>query len=117
MEKIPEAVAWGMIPCLMRIFADFPHSSVTDMESLYFLWALHSSCPCWFNLLSRTVFWCSFCLQLCSRVGSAEQEQDCLRSSSRCQPLVTLASDYEEMVSSHSSGHIPSGAKIQSQKA
>src|SRR2546426_1330540 len=30
------------------------------------------------STFSRTVFWCSFCLQLCSRVGSAEQEQDCL---------------------------------------
>ena len=55
MEKIPEAIGWGMIPFLMRI----------------------SALPGY-------------------RYGVAL---------------------LEEMVSSHSSGHIPSGAKIQSQKA
>ncbi|PYS18342.1 MAG: ammonia channel protein [Acidobacteria bacterium] len=46
-----------------------------------------------------------------------QEERMGLDLSQHSESAYVLASDYDEVVSSHSSGHIPSGAKIQSQKA
>src|SRR3989454_2829889 len=46
-----------------------------------------------------------------------EQERMGLDLSQHSESAYVFSSDYDEVVSSHSSGHIPSGAKIQSQKA